>query len=137
MHDDSADLYVEELDPRDPDLYRTDTGWERVRVRRETIRVRDGAFSSTSHAIEHPLRVTRHGPLIEIRGRLYALRWTMILLNEYLPNRWQRRVLAGFRGERSLVLRRQLDKAAAMLDPLPSLPHLRETERGSQERLAQ
>ena len=69
---------------------------------------------------------------------LYALRWTMILLNEYLPDRWQRRVLAGFRGERSVVLRRQLDKADAMLDPLPCLPRLRGTEaRESQERLAQ
>ena len=59
---------------------------------------------------------------------LYALRWTMILLNEYLPERWQRRLLAGFRDERSTVLRRQLDKANAMLAPLPSLPHLRRSE---------
>jgi penicillin amidase len=78
VHDDSADLYVEEFDPRDPDLYRTDTGWERVRVRRESIRVRDGALSSSSHAVEHPVRVTRHGPLLEIRGRIYALRWTAL-----------------------------------------------------------
>ncbi len=69
---------------------------------------------------------------------LYALRWTMILLNEYLPDRWQRRMLAGFRGERFVVLRRQLEKAAAMLDSLPSLPRLRGREKaGSQERLAQ
>jgi hypothetical protein len=69
---------------------------------------------------------------------LYALRWTMILLNEYLPDRWQRRVLAGFRGERSLVLRRQLDKADTMLASLPSLPRLQRREpRASQERLAQ
>jgi hypothetical protein len=46
---------------------------------------------------------------------LYALRWTMILLNEYLPERWQRRVLAGYRDERATVLRRQLEKARAML----------------------
>jgi hypothetical protein len=69
---------------------------------------------------------------------LYALRWTMILLNEYLPDRWQRRVLAGFRGERSLVLRRQLDKADAMLACLPSLPRLQPREpMAPQERLAQ
>ena len=42
VHDDSADLYVEEFDPRDPDLYRTADGWERVQVRHEAIRVRGG-----------------------------------------------------------------------------------------------
>jgi Phosphotransferase enzyme family len=46
---------------------------------------------------------------------LYALRWTMILLNEFLPDRWQRRVLAGTRGDRASVLRHQLKKARAML----------------------
>ena len=46
---------------------------------------------------------------------LYALRWTMILLNEYLPERWQRRVRAGFRGERSTLLANQLEKAKRML----------------------
>ena len=33
VHDDSADLYVEEFDPRDPDRYRTAEGWERVHGR--------------------------------------------------------------------------------------------------------
>jgi penicillin amidase len=75
VHDDSADLYVEEFDRADPDRYRTPAGWERVAVRRETIRVRDGALSSSWHEVDHPVRVTRHGPLVEIRGRLYALGW--------------------------------------------------------------
>ena len=78
VHDDSADLYVEEFDPADPDRYRTAEGWERVTVRNETIRVRDGAISATSHEVTHPVRVTRHGPLVEIRGRLYALGWTAL-----------------------------------------------------------
>jgi penicillin G amidase len=78
VHDDGADLYVEEFDPRDPDLYRTADGWERATVRRESIRVRDGALSSSWHTVEHPVRLTRHGPLIEIRGRVYALRWTAL-----------------------------------------------------------
>ena len=78
VHDDGADLYVEEFDPRDPGLYRTAGGWERVTVRREPIRVREGALSSSWRTVEHPVRVTRHGPLIEIRGRLYALRWTAL-----------------------------------------------------------
>jgi penicillin amidase len=78
VHDDGADLYVEEFDPRDPDLYRTAEGWERVKVRRESIRVRVGALSSSWRTVEHPVRLTRHGPLVEIRGRLYALRWTAL-----------------------------------------------------------
>ena len=78
VHDDGADLYVEEFDPRDPDRYRVGDGWESVTVRRESIRVRDGALSSSWRTVEHPVRVTRHGPLVEIRGRLYALRWTAL-----------------------------------------------------------
>lgn len=78
VHDDGADLYVEEFDPRDPDRYRVAGGWERATVRRETIRVREGAVSQSWRTVEHPVRVTRHGPLIEIRGRLYALRWTAL-----------------------------------------------------------
>lgn len=46
---------------------------------------------------------------------LYALRWTMILLNEFVPERWQRRLAAGWSGSRADVLCRQLDKAKAML----------------------
>jgi hypothetical protein len=46
---------------------------------------------------------------------LYGLRWTMILLNEFLPERWQRRLAAGSSGSRPDVLRRQLAKAKTML----------------------
>lgn len=46
---------------------------------------------------------------------LYAVRWTAILLNEFLPERWQRRRAAGWVGERADVLRQQLDKARVML----------------------
>lgn len=46
---------------------------------------------------------------------LYALRWTMILLNEFLPDRWARRVAAGVQAEHGEVLERQLAKAKAML----------------------
>jgi penicillin amidase len=77
VHDDSADLYVEEFDPRRPDYYRTTEGWEKVTVRSERIRVRDGQLSRSWHTVEHEVRQTRRGPLVETRGRLYALRWTM------------------------------------------------------------
>lgn len=42
---------------------------------------------------------------------LYALRWTMILLNEFLPERWARRVMAGVQEDRAVVLKTQLEKA--------------------------
>ena len=78
VHDDSADLYVEEFDPRDPDLYRTADGWERVQVRHEAIRVREGALSSTWRTVDHVVRSTRRGPLVTIGARQYALRWTAL-----------------------------------------------------------
>ena len=78
VEDDSADLYVEEFDPRDPDLYRTAEGWERVQVRHEPIRVREGTLSSTWRTVDHAVRSTRRGPLVTIGARRYALRWTAL-----------------------------------------------------------
>jgi len=46
---------------------------------------------------------------------LYALRWTMILLNEFIPERWARRVVAGRGGVRAAILQAQLGKARNML----------------------
>ena len=76
VHDDSADLYVEEFDGYD--RYKVPGGWETAAIREERIEVRDGPLSATTHTVVHPVRVTRHGPLVEIRGRLYALRWTSL-----------------------------------------------------------
>src|SRR5580704_6323160 len=39
---DQQDLYIEELDPRDPLRYRTDSGWEKMQVQREVFKVRGG-----------------------------------------------------------------------------------------------
>jgi penicillin amidase len=77
VHDDSADLYVEEFDPARPDHYRTAQGWERLTVRPEPIRVRDGQLARSWHTEDYQVRSTSRGPLVEIRGRLYSLRWTM------------------------------------------------------------
>jgi len=76
VHDDSADLYVEEWDGYD--RYRVPGGWDTATIREEPIQVRDGPLSATSHTVNHSVRVTRHGPLVEIRGRLYALKWTSL-----------------------------------------------------------
>ena len=78
VHDDSADLYVEEFDPRDRDRYRTPDGWQRVDTRHEAIGVRAGPLSSSVRTVDHVVRVTRHGPLVTIGARQYALRWTSL-----------------------------------------------------------
>ena len=58
---------------------------------------------------------------VEFTGRLarmlpfYALRWCMIMLNEFLPERWSRRVVAGETG-REASKARQLAKAEVMLN---------------------
>src|SRR5208282_4269777 len=67
---DQQDLYIEEINPQNPDEYRTDKGWEPFETRRETIEVRGGG----SAAVE--LRWTRHGPVLWSDGkRALALRW--------------------------------------------------------------
>jgi penicillin amidase len=84
VEDDSADLYVEELSP-DGLRTRTPDGWAPLQVRQERIRVREGPLSASWRTVEHPVRVSRHGPLVEIRGHLYALRWTALERATELP----------------------------------------------------
>lgn len=54
---------------------------------------------------------------------LYALRWCLILLNEFLPERWQRRDYAGAHDDHEFALNRQLAKAEAMLRQLDDTNH--------------
>jgi len=61
----------------------------------------------------------RGDPLFDTRLRLtyplYALRWCLILLNEFLPERWARRRFAAPDRDRDDLLMRQLDLARGML----------------------
>ena len=50
---------------------------------------------------------------------LFGLRWVLILLNEFIPERWQRRVLAGETGNWSDVKARQLSRARDYLASVP------------------
>lgn len=50
---------------------------------------------------------------------LFGLRWVLILLNEFIPERWQRRVLAGEAGSWSEAKTRQLSRAREFLAVLP------------------
>ncbi len=78
VHDDSADLYAVEVDPRRPDHYRAPDGHEPFRTLEERILVRRGALSSSRDSLPHVVRLTRWGPVTTIGGRLYALRWTTL-----------------------------------------------------------
>jgi penicillin amidase len=55
---DSMDLYVERVDPADPNRYEVDGSWEQMEVRTETIDVAGG------DPVEVEVRSTRHGPVI-------------------------------------------------------------------------
>lgn len=67
---DQQDLYVEELNPADPLQYRTERGWQKMRVEKETFQIK-GAGPETVE-----LKFTRHGPVLWQDGkRALALRW--------------------------------------------------------------
>ena len=68
---DQEDLYVYETDPKDPDLYRYGSGWERMVVVHQTLAVKGEA------ARDITLRFTRHGPVIyadAAKHRAFAVR---------------------------------------------------------------
>ncbi len=66
------------------------------------------------------------GARLRLYYPLFAYRWCLILLNEFLPERWERRALAG-RESREEASARQLEKARRMLalahDSGGGLPH--------------
>ncbi|HEY6147475.1 MAG TPA: penicillin acylase family protein, partial [Thermoanaerobaculia bacterium] len=67
---DQQDLYVEKLDPSDPNRYATETGWESMRVETEEIRILGG------QKLDVAVKWTRHGPVVWDDGRrALALRW--------------------------------------------------------------
>src|SRR5262245_14301440 len=70
---DQQDLYVEEINPANPNEYRYRGKWEPMRVEREQIKVKGEAQPR-----EVELKFTTHGPVIYVdkeRHRAYALRW--------------------------------------------------------------
>jgi len=69
---DQQDLYVETVDAADPLRYKTEKGWERMRVEDEEIRIKG---KSSVHV---QIKFTRHGPVLwedPPRHRVLALRW--------------------------------------------------------------
>ena len=67
---DQQDLYLAQLNPADPDEYKTEHGWQRMKVKTESIGVRGGA------PVTVKLKFTRHGPVLWEDGkRALALHW--------------------------------------------------------------
>ena len=77
---DVQDLFIEQVDPRNPDRYRTPDGWARFETRREVIQIRGG------RPVPLLVRGTRHGPVVpaELAGRaaapgtVFALSWALL-----------------------------------------------------------
>jgi penicillin amidase len=70
---DQADLYVERLNPENPNQYLYQGKWRDFQIERESIPVKGGAARTVE------LRYSMHGPVLaedRKRQRAYALRWT-------------------------------------------------------------
>jgi hypothetical protein len=98
-------------------------GWDEPAKAVADVMLHAGMSLSLALARRYRERVAdalRHtDPLLPERLRLFfpAIRavWCLILLNEFLPERWARRVLAGVAEDREVVEARQLEKARSML----------------------
>jgi penicillin amidase len=72
---DQEDVYVEELNPANPNEVRWQNGWEPLRIVREEITVKDAA------PVVVELKYSRHGPIFHedvARRRAYALRSALL-----------------------------------------------------------
>ena len=73
---DDADLYREKIHPQEPDLYRVDNQWVKMKCEEERIRIRGGK------EVKKLVRFTRHGPVISdfpqknSAAEVLALKWT-------------------------------------------------------------
>lgn len=84
---DQEDLYVYDLNPANPDEYRYQGGWEKMRTVHETIDVK----GSPSQPVA--LRFTRHGPVLRVdpsSHRAFALRtvWQEPGASAYFESTW-------------------------------------------------
>ncbi len=76
LNPDVQDLFLERIDPDDPNRYQAGRGWQAMEIVRETIRVKD------AQPIEWAARATRNGPMISDAlpdaPAPLALRWTAL-----------------------------------------------------------
>ena len=71
---DFLDLVRLELNPENPDEYKTRAGWKRFEVANETIRIKGGK------TVDHPVKLTVWGPVSEtaLMGQPVAIHWTAL-----------------------------------------------------------
>lgn len=79
---DVQDLYLEQLDPNDPTIYRTPDGWARFETFSETIKVRG------KPDVTMTVRRTRHGPVISDAGTTSDVLGPRDRPNHALAMRW-------------------------------------------------
>ena len=74
LNGDVQDLVTLEINPDDPNQYRTAQGWQPFETSEEPIQVRDGSTETLA------LRKTLWGPVLEtgLSGKSVALRWTAL-----------------------------------------------------------
>src|SRR6202789_3150606 len=96
---DQEDLYVYALKKGDPESYRYKSGWEKMKVVRESIDVKGGA------AREVELRFARHGPVLAVDAanqRAFAMRTV-----------WNEPGLSGYFGSSRLLMAKNWDEFKA------------------------
>ena len=71
---DFLDLVRLELNPENPDEYKTRAGWKRFEVANETIRIKG------DKTVDHPVKLTVWGPVSEtaLMGQRVAMHWTAL-----------------------------------------------------------
>ncbi|MEM8847989.1 MAG: penicillin acylase family protein, partial [Bacteroidota bacterium] len=90
FQNDDLDFYLEETNPSDGTLYKTETGWEKYEVVNKTIPVKDGETVSFNY------KKTRNGPIVngiakQVKGdRPIAMSW--------MYTNWENRVLDALYG---------------------------------------
>jgi penicillin G amidase len=76
---DVQDLYFEEFEAGDTDLYKTPAGWRAADVRPEEIPVRNLSGDGKTQSVNIEVKVTRHGPVIFEKGSVgLSVRWTAL-----------------------------------------------------------
>jgi penicillin amidase len=79
---DVQDLYLEQLDPANPGVYRTPEGWARFESRTEVIKVKGKPDQRMT------VRTTRHGPVISDAGTVNDVLGPRDRPNHVLAMRW-------------------------------------------------
>lgn len=111
---DMIDLFIEQLEPGNPDNYLEGAKAFPFDVRQEILRIRDSEAEGGFRSETLTIRETRRGPIISdhgistIEGKVISLRWSV---PEMLGSEW---------GIRGLMLARTVEQAAVAIGHMPT-----------------